>query len=334
MNKNDKIKVSLIVPVYNVEKYIDRCFDSIANQTYVNIECIFIDDASSDKSHEILKERIRKYEGEINFKIVQHSQNRGLSAARNTGSLSSTGDYIYCLDSDDEIDKNCISLLAQQVAKYPKIDVVQGNTKIIPLNDKNFLDISSKKYPAYSNNKKWIKSRFLTKPLIPITAWNKLIRKDFLLNNNIFFKENIFHEDVHWTFFLAKKVNSIAFVKNFTYFYHLSPKSITQSSETLHKRLESSLEIVKILFCNIDKFLPSAQKQYIFNFLKISFLKLELTDKILFAKYHFFAKQKFYCCLKSLKIVEALIFLIFLLPKKIYSSFLLKKMSGLLIKML
>jgi glycosyltransferase involved in cell wall biosynthesis len=105
------MKVSIIVPFYNAEKYIHRCFDSIVNQTYANIECIFIDDCSPDHCYAILQTRIAEYAGKIDFQIIRHAQNKGVSAARNTGTLAAKGDYVYYLDSDDEITRDCIETL-------------------------------------------------------------------------------------------------------------------------------------------------------------------------------------------------------------------------------
>jgi glycosyltransferase involved in cell wall biosynthesis len=126
------MKVSIIVPVYNVEKYINRCFNSIICQSYTNIECIFIDDCSPDNSYQILRQRINEYQGNIYFNVIRHSKNKGLSGARNTGTLASTGDYIYYLDSDDEITNNCIEILVNLANKYPGVEIIQGNTKTIP----------------------------------------------------------------------------------------------------------------------------------------------------------------------------------------------------------
>lgn len=122
------MKVSIIVPFYNAEKYIHRCFDSIANQTYASIECIFIDDCSPDHCSAILHTRIAEYSGKIDFQIIRHAQNKGVSAARNTGTLAAKGEYVYYLDSDDEMTRDCIETLVNLANTYQGIDIVQGNT--------------------------------------------------------------------------------------------------------------------------------------------------------------------------------------------------------------
>ena len=125
------MKVSIIIPVYNVSPYIERCIKSVMNQTYQDIECILVNDASPDDSIDIAKLLIENYDGPIQFQILSHGHNRGLSAARNTGIDASTGDYLYFLDSDDEITPDCIKLLMDEVKKYPNVEMVQGEVKDI-----------------------------------------------------------------------------------------------------------------------------------------------------------------------------------------------------------
>ena len=104
-------KVSLIIPVYNVSEYIERCMHSVMAQTYTDIECIIIDDCGTDDSMAKCEQMIREYEGPIKFLILHHEHNRGLSAARNTGIHQTIGKWFYFLDSDDEITPHCIEKL-------------------------------------------------------------------------------------------------------------------------------------------------------------------------------------------------------------------------------
>ena len=90
-----EIKVSIVIPVYKVEKYIDCCLRSVFNQTYANIECIIVNDCTPDGSFVKVKKLIETYEGNVDFILLEHRQNEGLSQARNTGVNNSTGDYIY-----------------------------------------------------------------------------------------------------------------------------------------------------------------------------------------------------------------------------------------------
>lgn len=122
------MRVSVIIPVYNVEPYIAACIQTVMRQTYQGeLECILVDDCGTDNSMEIAEKLISDYQGPIEFRILHHEHNRGLSAARNTGTAASKGDYIYFLDSDDEISPNCIELMANVVLKHPQVEVVQGD---------------------------------------------------------------------------------------------------------------------------------------------------------------------------------------------------------------
>ena len=90
-----EIKVSIIIPVYNVSAYIERCVRSVMRQTYSHIECILVDDATQDDSIGQCKQMIAVYQGPIQFLILSHQQNRGLSAARNTATDAATGEYVF-----------------------------------------------------------------------------------------------------------------------------------------------------------------------------------------------------------------------------------------------
>lgn len=110
--------ISVIIPVYNVEAFIIPCLRSVANQTYLGaIECLIIDDRGSDTSMEKVQNFISSYKGNVNFKILTHEKNSGLSAARNTGLDNATGDFVYFLDSDDFIDKDALEVLHNAITE-------------------------------------------------------------------------------------------------------------------------------------------------------------------------------------------------------------------------
>ena len=220
MGKN---MISIIVPVYNVEPYIKECFDSIAAQTYKGeMECIFVDDCGQDRSVEILEELIADYHGGISFSIIHHEHNKGLSGARNTGIRNATGDYLYFLDSDDTITPDCIEKLAALAEKYPKVEVVQGSAKA----KIDWLQLKHGQVPEYSDNFKWIRQTLLKRYVIPMTAWNKLVRRDFVLQHLLYFEEGMIHEDEIWNFMLAKYVHHMAFCYEPTYNYRENDSGI------------------------------------------------------------------------------------------------------------
>nr|WP_319271818.1 glycosyltransferase family 2 protein [uncultured Draconibacterium sp.] len=315
------MKISIIIPVYNVEDYIERCFESVKNQSYSSIECIFVDDCSPDNSIQILQKLIATYIGKIEFQLVSHKINKGLSEARNTGTEYAKGEYIYYLDSDDEITSNCIEELYKLVRKYPKIDVVQGNTQTIPQPNRNndWRNISLKDFPEYVNNSSWIKQRCFKHPKIPVNAWNKLVRKDFILDNSLFFRPGIIHEDVHWMFYVTKHIHSIAFTETYSYIHYIVPNSIMRSNNR-KKSLRSWVFILGDFLDNIEKPYNSLEKRFVYS--KLCHLILSLSnvheyDEFIVAYGHIVKKQ-IIISLRKLKMPELFMQMIFLIPPKLF----------------
>ena len=119
--------ITIVIPVYNVESYISDCLQSVMRQTYKGpLECILVDDCGTDKSIEIAQNMIAEYNGPIEFKVLHHEHNRGVSAARNTGIDAAKGDYVCFLDSDDWISDDCIEKLAQPL-QNEVFDIVIGD---------------------------------------------------------------------------------------------------------------------------------------------------------------------------------------------------------------
>lgn len=217
------MKISIIVPVYNVEQYIRECFESIVAQTYGGaLECIFVDDCGQDRSVAVLEELVAAYTGAVSFSIVHHEHNGGLSAARNTGIRHATGDYLYFLDSDDAITPDCIQKLAALAGKYPGVDVVQGNQRTAT----EWFDLKSKGLPPYTCSRKYLRMSYLLYGKIPMMAWNKLLRAGLVRTHKIYFLEGIIHEDDVWTELLTRYVRSMAFCLDVTYLYRDNPVGI------------------------------------------------------------------------------------------------------------
>ncbi len=239
------MKVSIIIPVYNVAHYIMRCLQSVEAQTYPEIECLLIDDCGKDNSMLLVNKFIGKYKGIIHFSIIQHQQNQGLSAARNTGMKAATGEYIYFLDSDDAITPDCIKVLTDLAKKYPDADYIQGNivTGIDQLNEGNIdADV-----PEYCDEKRLLEKIILCKT--HRTAWNRLMKRSFLMNNSIFFPVGLVMEDHYWTYFVSKQANAVVFCRKETYYYYKNNESIVNcpSKASLIKRYSSYQTIIETI---------------------------------------------------------------------------------------
>jgi len=222
--------ISIIIPVYNVEAYIGECLQSVINQTYTGaIECILIDDRGSDSSISIAESIINNYKGNINFKIIVHEQNKGLSASRNTGIFHATGDYLFFLDSDDFITKDCIKELVSPLA-YKEYDFVMGRYES---SDKSSESVQKKMLSNLEYKGKEIMKSF-SKGQWYMMAWNKLCKRQFLLDNNLFFYEGLIHEDGLWSFQIACKAVSMYVIEDCTYYYRVRTNSIMTSKDISH----------------------------------------------------------------------------------------------------
>lgn len=243
------IKVSIIIPVYKVEKYIERCLRSVMAQTYDGpMECIVVNDYTPDRSMEIAKQLLTSYIGNICFKIVLHDQNRGLSAARNTGIREARGKYLYFLDSDDEITPDAMVLFIALSERYPQAEVIQGNLYVTYL--MKFLLIPDV-LPEYIDEVGKLRKMLLKSSVLPMTAWNKMIRKDFLIQNSLWFEEGIVHEDYLWNFLIARCISAIAVCHKPTYVYYWNEGSIM--GKVSRHRTDSMVKMLEIVFRKIPK---------------------------------------------------------------------------------
>ena len=216
------MKVSVIVPVYNTEKYLEKCLDSLVNQTYQDIEIIIVNDGSTDKSEEIIKEYIKKYHFVKYFK----KKNGGLSSARNYGIDKANGDYLLFIDSDDYVEKEMIQKMYEKIIQENSDIVVcefsyiyENGTKVRSYSNLDYADMDDKNY-------------LLTPPMAPI----RLIKKE--LFNNIKFKEGIYYEDLELCPKLVLYTKKISFVNESLYNYLMRDSSIMHQKEFNNKLLD------------------------------------------------------------------------------------------------
>lgn len=209
--------VSIIIPTYNVASYIIECLESVASQTYRgSLECIVVDDCGTDDSIALADNFIQHYSGKIDFRILHREKNGGLSAARNTGLNEAKGEFVYFLDSDDYITPDCIESLVEVAKHFPKVEIVQGG--IVNTKGTIIYDSTRFKTPQLLEDRKDIYSKLVFGEL-PVSSWNKLIRRDFLKENSIDFYEGVIHEDVDFLYKIAAKVTSFALCPVNTYIY-------------------------------------------------------------------------------------------------------------------
>lgn len=212
-------KVSIIVPVYNVEKYIHKCIDSILAQTYRNLEIILVDDGSPDNCGKICDE----YASNDNRIIVIHQKNGGLSAARNAGLNKSTGNFIVFVDSDDYLESSAIEDCIHYI-KTNNYDILIFNWYDIYLDDqlKTIKKFPRKINENYSKSYKSLYYAILWDK-IPNLVWNKIYKKE--LWENIYFPKNCNFEDLAVMPYIFAKAHNIGYLDKHLYNYNNSNSS-------------------------------------------------------------------------------------------------------------
>ena len=189
LDKNDEIKISIIVPVYNVSKYLSKCLDSLINQTLKEIEIICIDDGSADGSKEILE----KYSNKDARIIYIEQKNSGQGSARNRGLEIARGKYIQFIDSDDSYCPDCCSIM-YKVMEEECVDIACFEPNIIYEAFLNLKDSDSQYFALKYSGLNDVTPEMCSK--LDVNCWNKIFRKSFLNRYNIKFPENTHYEDV------------------------------------------------------------------------------------------------------------------------------------------
>ena len=234
---NDKITV--IIPFYNVEKYLGECLESVINQTYSNLEIICVNDCSPDNSIEIVEKYIQK---DTRIQIIKHETNKGLGAARNTGIKNTTGKYIYFIDSDDFIDLNYIEELYNSI-KSNRCDVACNNNILKyyegASNKNNF--IRNNIEISLRNKKIKITNEIIRK--LQVSACCKLYNTEIIKKYSIYFTEGVKYEDYAFFYKYFSSINSITVINTSNYYYRQRENSIIH---TLAKKKNDSTDTITI----------------------------------------------------------------------------------------
>lgn len=256
-------KISVIVPVYNVEKYLEQCLDSIVNQTLKETEIIVVDDGSTDKSKNI----ISNYEKEFSNIIVIYQENKGVSIARNNALKKTSGEYVFYMDSDDFLELNCLELLYKK-AKNTKADIViYGHKEIYESN--NYykesivrLDIDEgRNYSGKEVGNMILNCKFLG------VVWNKLFKRENLIINGLYFEENRYVQDWYPVFVEIFKSQKVCFLNKALYNYRV------RNTSTTSKKTKKNIDDYYYAASNIIKYAinNNFESKYIIRFKIIAF---------------------------------------------------------------
>lgn len=244
-------KVSIVTPVYRVEKYIADCMESVINQTYSNIEFILVDDCGGDRSVEIIERIIAATrKTDLEFKLLHHKCNQGVAAARSHAMQAATGDYIFCLDSDDKLEPGCIEHLVKRMEETDADFVVCGH-----YSDNENAGLGGHlcaPVDMLDSNEECIHG--LAESWFNVAPWCKLLKRSFVEKYRLYFRDGILNEDAPWTFLLCLNASKIAFLNESLYYYRYNGISIMSASKK--QLVNTSNEIALQMFLEAIKCRP------------------------------------------------------------------------------
>lgn len=239
-------KVSVIIPVYKVEKFMERCARSLMEQTFADVEYIFVDDASPDDSIAVLRQVLADYpERDSHVKILTHVENKGLPAARNTGLAVAQGEYIFHCDSDDFVEKDLLSTLYEAACREGA-DIVWSDYYISYPNNERYL-----KQPSYDTPETALKGMLHGR--MKYNVWNKLVKRCLYTDHNITFPAGYAMGEDMTMMFLFSYAHKVAYVGKALYHYVSNNASMTNVPKPEH--------LVELKH-NSDRLLSFLEKRY------------------------------------------------------------------------
>lgn len=218
--------LSIVIPIYNVEKYLSRCLDSIAQQNLNQVEVILVNDGSTDNSLSISERYKEKYPNWI----LINQKNQGLSGARNAGIKRASGRFIWFIDSDDYIINNAIASILHVISENESINIIAIDANIINENEHGrklrYITRGLGKSGIYSTSEIYRKGYIF--PFSGATYY--IVKTEFLKHNKLFFKIGVYFEDMLYTPLLLCNCNQCYYLKLPLYIYYIRKGSITTSS--------------------------------------------------------------------------------------------------------
>ena len=228
------IKYSFIVPVYNTEKYLKKCLDSLVNQTYKDFEIIVVNDGSTDKSSNIISKYQKKYKNII----VIDKENEGLSMARNRGVQKSSGKYIIFVDSDDYVSNK---LLEEVDKKIDDSDILRFQ---IATEDEEYTKINEYHEEGFESMCGYDAFKYLSSYHFVVPAWCYVIRKNYYIENKFSFKKGVYHEDfglIPYVIYKARKVKSIDFIG----YYYIQRNGSIMNNNDYKKTVKKAFDMLE-----------------------------------------------------------------------------------------
>lgn len=275
-----KYKLSIIVPVYNVEQYIKECLDSILTSDLPKeqYEVVIVNDGSKDNSGCIAQEYVTQH---ANWKYIEQ-ENQGLSVARNNGIQHSEGEYVWCVDSDDVIYSQIMPAY-KLLNEEKKVDVLECRLKVFH-DETDFAIHQLNGQIEYASGQDFIINGYM-----PGSACTKFIRKDFLYENNLWFVPGLIHQDTELSYRLYAHSQSICQFKYYIYHYRWGEESLTRTTnpQKIFNDKSSNIYIYKSFEDLADKFDKS-------NHTMAEIIRMNARRILLTTVYTLFSKKKEY----------------------------------------
>lgn len=289
MKKN--VDFSIIIPIYNVEKYLFECLDSIKKQTYDNYEVIMIDDESTDNSIQVANKFLA--DGRFNLYKTKHS---GVSETRNFGVSVAKGKYLLFIDSDDTINKDLLKELYKIIEKNNEVNIIRYGVSIIQNNE-----VSKTKFNTYQYNNSVCAFDLLLGSEVLDAACICAINRKFYLDNNFYFSKGRLHEDFGLIPYILLKSKSSCSISYYGYNYYKRINSITTSSSNIKKRVYDKLYFY-------DNYMKMINKEKLKNS-SVTIFKSYIANAIINAAKVLSGKEldKYICELKKRKVYDNLL---------------------------
>lgn len=260
MMRTDKIIISIIVPVYNVERYVHTCIQSIINIPIDSFEILLVDDGSTDSSGVICD----SYDKEYQNIHVYHQKNQGLSAARNKGIKEAKGEYLLFIDSDDYVDSEIIIEMIRKVKDNPQLDVIfLSGVKVFKDGEQELLDQPFDRNCIVNKSNQEVLNYLAGLKKYPGSACTKLVKKDLIGKHEIYFEYGKTSEDLKWCLEVFLNASKFDVINRVYYFYRQERVgSITNSYN--EKKLSCLIEIIKDCCMLAEKHEKAQQAIYSF----------------------------------------------------------------------
>lgn len=261
--------ISVVVPVYNVEKYLEKCLQSLIEQCYSDMEIVVVDDKSTDRSLCIAK----KYEKYNNVKVISKEKNTGLSDSRNVGIRESRGQYIMFLDSDDYVEDGCFFKIQEIVKKENEPDIVYfGYSEEYESTNEKYIKYGyvSQKDKIYTGEEFAIAE--LKQRNLYAAACFGIYNREFIVRNNLYFESGLLHEDELWTPQVILRANKV-YTSDYVFYHYLRRNGSITRSGNKTKHGQDMLCICKKLDILANEIKNPELKKYMDNHIAMLYMK-------------------------------------------------------------